>query len=76
MKIRAPIIVADEAIKAGQSRCVKLSLTMLYTSTPIEIPVYVFHGKKKAPFCLSLQLFMVMKLMALKSSGDYTMHHN
>ncbi|KTD13304.1 succinylglutamate desuccinylase/aspartoacylase family protein [Legionella jamestowniensis] len=49
MKIRAPIIVADEAIKAGQSRCVKLSLTMLYTSTPIEIPVYVFHGKKEGP---------------------------
>ncbi|KTC84832.1 succinylglutamate desuccinylase/aspartoacylase family protein [Legionella brunensis] len=49
MKTRAPIVIADEVIKAGQSRCVKLSLAMLYTSTPIEIPVYVFHGKKEGP---------------------------
>lgn len=49
MTTQQPIIIANESIKAGQSRCVKLSLAMLYTSTPIEIPVYVFHGKKKGP---------------------------
>ncbi|CEK11436.1 succinylglutamate desuccinylase/aspartoacylase family protein [Legionella hackeliae] len=49
MKKRASIVIANETIKAGQSRCVKLSLAMLYTSTPIEIPVYVFHGKKEGP---------------------------
>ncbi|KTD24710.1 succinylglutamate desuccinylase / aspartoacylase family [Legionella lansingensis] len=49
MKKRAPIKIANESIKAGEARCVKLSLAMLYTSTPIEIPVYVFHGKKDGP---------------------------
>ncbi|WED43595.1 succinylglutamate desuccinylase/aspartoacylase family protein [Legionella cardiaca] len=48
-KARASIVIADETIKAGQARCVKLELAMLYTSTPIEIPVYVFHGKKEGP---------------------------
>lgn len=49
MNTRQAIIIADEVIKAGQSHCVKLSLAMLYTSTPIEVPVYVFHGKKEGP---------------------------
>ncbi|MDI9817854.1 MULTISPECIES: succinylglutamate desuccinylase/aspartoacylase family protein [unclassified Legionella] len=49
MNTRQPIVIAGESIKAGESRCIKLSLAMLYTSTPIEIPVYVFHGKKDGP---------------------------
>ncbi|HHF7346347.1 TPA: succinylglutamate desuccinylase/aspartoacylase family protein [Legionella feeleii] len=49
MTTRQPIVIANESIKAGQSRCVKLSLSMLYSSTPIEVPVYVFHGKKDGP---------------------------
>lgn len=49
MNKRKSITIANEIIKAGQSRCVKLSLAMLYTSTSIEIPVYVFHGKKEGP---------------------------
>jgi predicted deacylase len=49
MSRREPIVIANELINAGQSRCVKLSLSMLYTSTAIEIPVYVFHGKKEGP---------------------------
>jgi predicted deacylase len=48
-KERPAITIANEVIKAGQTRCVKLSLAMLYTSTPIEIPVYVFHSKKEGP---------------------------
>lgn len=47
--MREPILIAKEEIPAGQSRCVKLSLAMLYSSTPLEIPVYVFHGKKPGP---------------------------
>lgn len=47
--MRRHIVIANETIKAGESRCVKLALAMLYTSTPLEIPVYVFHGKKEGP---------------------------
>jgi uncharacterized protein len=49
MSRREPIIIADQVINAGQSSCVKLSLAMLYSSTTIEVPVYVFHGKKDGP---------------------------
>ncbi|WP_028387952.1 succinylglutamate desuccinylase/aspartoacylase family protein [Legionella fairfieldensis] len=49
MKTRQPIIIAGETIEAGEERCIKLSLAMLYTSTPIEVPVYVVHGKKEGP---------------------------
>lgn len=49
MNRRQSITIAGEVIKAGESRCVKLSLAMLYTSSPIEVPVYVFHGKKAGP---------------------------
>lgn len=49
MTKRKSITIANEVIKAGESRCVKLALAMLYTSTPIEVPVYVFHGKKEGP---------------------------
>lgn len=43
------IEIAGEQIKPGTSQCVKLSLSMLHTSTPIEVPIYVFHGKKEGP---------------------------
>lgn len=46
---RSAIQIANEVIKAGETRCVKLSLAMLYTSSSIDIPVYVFHGKKEGP---------------------------
>ncbi len=46
---RKAIIIANETIKAGEWRCVKLALAMLYSSTPLEVPVYVFHGKKEGP---------------------------
>jgi predicted deacylase len=46
---RQSIVVAGETIEAGDSRCVKLDMAMLYTSTPLKIPVYVFHGKKEGP---------------------------
>lgn len=49
MTKRNSITIAKETIKAGESRCVKLALAMLYTSTPLEVPVYVFHGKKDGP---------------------------
>lgn len=49
MTDRPPMVIANVVIKAGQSRCVKLLLSMLHTSTPIEVPVYVFHGKKEGP---------------------------
>lgn len=49
MMQRPPITIANEVIEAGHTRCVKLSLPMLYTSTPLEVPVYVFHGKKEGP---------------------------
>lgn len=49
MSARQAIVIANEEIRAGESRCVKLALAMLYTSTPIEIPVYVSHGKKDGP---------------------------
>lgn len=48
---RASMVMAGQEIKAGEKGCVKLSLSMLHTSTPIEIPVYVYHGKKDGP-CL------------------------
>ena len=48
---RASLVIAGQEVKAGQSACVKLSLSMLYTSTPVEIPVHVYHGKKEGP-CL------------------------
>lgn len=47
--MRPSISIANETIKAGESRCIKLSLAMLYTSVPLDIPVYVFHGKKEGP---------------------------
>lgn len=47
---RKSIKIANETIKAGESRCVKLALAMLYTSSSLEVPVYVFHGKKEALF--------------------------
>ncbi len=46
---RQPIVIANEVIKAGQSRCVTLPIPLLYSSTPIDVPVYVFHGKKEGP---------------------------
>ncbi len=49
MKTRGSIDIAGETFKAGEARCVKLAMAMLYTSTPLEIPVYVFHGKKDGP---------------------------
>ncbi|WP_245183374.1 succinylglutamate desuccinylase/aspartoacylase family protein [Legionella israelensis] len=49
MTKRASIVIAGEEVKAGSSRCVRLSLSMLHTSTPIEVPIYVFHGKKEGP---------------------------
>lgn len=49
MNTQQPLVIANETIKAGQARCIKLSLSMLYSSAPIEVPVYVFHGKKEGP---------------------------
>lgn len=49
MNTRESIVIAGETIAAGESRCVKLDMAMLYTSTPLKIPVYVFHGKKEGP---------------------------
>lgn len=49
MKKRKPIVIAKQTIEAGTAGCIKLSLAMLYTSTPIQVPVYVFHGKKEGP---------------------------
>lgn len=49
MTHRKSIKIAGRIIKAGESRCVKLSLAMLYTSTPLDVPVYVYHGKKEGP---------------------------
>lgn len=47
--MRESILIAKEAIPAGHASCVKLPFAMLYSSTPLEIPVYVFHGKKPGP---------------------------
>lgn len=49
MSTRKPIVIAENLIAAGQFKCVKLSLAMFYTSAPLEVPVYVFHGKKDGP---------------------------
>ncbi|CDZ77508.1 aspartoacylase [Legionella massiliensis] len=49
MNTRKSITIANEEVNAGESRCVKLAVAMLYTSTPLEIPVYVSHGKKDGP---------------------------
>lgn len=48
---RASLVIAGQEVLAGQQVCIKLSLSMLHTTTPIEIPVYVYHGKKEGP-CL------------------------
>jgi len=49
MNKREDIIIAGEAVSPGQTKRVNLSLSMLHTSTPIEVPIYVFHGKKEGP---------------------------
>ena len=49
MKTRQSIVIAGEEIKAGEKRSVKLALSMLHSSTPIEIPVHVIHSKKPGP---------------------------
>lgn len=43
---RAKIVIAGQEVLAGEQRCIKLSLSMLHTSTQIDIPVHVYHGKK------------------------------
>lgn len=49
MSKRANICIAGEEVQPGSTRCAKLQLSMLHTSTPIEVPIYVFHGKKEGP---------------------------
>ncbi len=49
MNNKQSIVIAGETIEAGESRCVKLDMAMLYTSTPLKIPVFVFNGKKEGP---------------------------
>ncbi len=49
MTKREAIKIVGETIQPGTSQCVKLTVSMLHTSTPIEVPIYVFHGKKEGP---------------------------
>lgn len=43
------IKIADVEIKPGEQVTVSLFPPNLYTQTPVEIPVHVFHGKKAGP---------------------------
>ncbi len=46
-----PFIFAGKEIKPGTHITVDLPIPELYTHTPIEMPVHIFHGKKPGP-CL------------------------
>lgn len=47
--MRAPIIVGDVVIKAGQKKIFDLPLPALYTHTEIGLPVHVIHSKLDGP---------------------------
>ncbi len=49
MARRQPFSIGGETIEAGAYRCVKLSFPLLYSNSPIEFPVHIFHGKKDGP---------------------------
>ncbi|WP_367606328.1 succinylglutamate desuccinylase/aspartoacylase family protein [Legionella sp. W05-934-2] len=49
MDRRPPFYIGGQAIPAGNYRCVKLQLPLLYSTSPIEVPVHIFHGKKEGP---------------------------
>jgi len=50
--MRESFLIADTEIKAGEHQLVKIQIGSLYTQTPINIPVYIFHGKKSGPVLL------------------------
>lgn len=47
--MRAPVIVGDVVIKAGQKKIFDLPLPALYTHTEIGLPVHVIHSKLDGP---------------------------
>lgn len=44
-----PFVIAGTTINPGENIKLDLPAASLYTQTPINIPVYVFHGLKKGP---------------------------
>ncbi|GAB3014071.1 succinylglutamate desuccinylase/aspartoacylase family protein [Bowmanella dokdonensis] len=51
-KGQAAFEIADQRVPAGSQRSIKLPAARLYTDTPIELHVEVFHGVKPGPTLL------------------------
>lgn len=48
-KVRAPFILGDFEIKAGERKTVNLPIAELYTANTLSMSVHVIHGKKEGP---------------------------
>ena len=47
--LRAPFEIADFLVEAGERKLIHLPLAALSNNTPMSLPVWVFHGRKKGP---------------------------
>lgn len=47
--VREPFVIAEQQIKPGEHKTVRLPVATMYTHTPMELPIHVFHGKEDGP---------------------------
>ncbi len=52
VKTSVPVIIGDTKIFPGEKKLIELSISGIYTQSPISIPVHVINGKKDGPVLL------------------------
>jgi hypothetical protein len=51
---KAPIVIGDEKVKAGERKTILLPMPKLYDWTPISMPIHVINGPEEGPsLCLT-----------------------